>query len=85
MTLTAGPALKEQIDRLVVPQGQLALWSLGQAGFVLKGGATIVYIDPYLSDSVADGGGPARRSTTPTWSSPPTSTWITPTDRPSAR
>ena len=35
MTLTAGPALKEHIDRLVVPHGQLALWSLGQAGFVL--------------------------------------------------
>ncbi len=61
MTLTVGPALKQHIDRLIVPDGQLALWSLGQAGFVLKGGATIVYIDPYLSDSVADSGGPARR------------------------
>jgi L-ascorbate metabolism protein UlaG (beta-lactamase superfamily) len=54
-------ALTAQIDRLAVPYGQLALWSLGQAGFVIKGGATIAYIDPYLSDSIAGIGGPARR------------------------
>jgi len=50
-----------QIDQLVVPQGHIALWSLGQAGFVIKGGDTIAYIDPYLSDSIAEGGGPQRR------------------------
>lgn len=50
-----------QIEGLVVPAGQLALWAIGQAGFVIKGGDTIVYIDPYLSDSVAGVGGPARR------------------------
>jgi len=50
-----------QIDQLVVPQGQVALWSLGQAGFAIKGGDTIAYIDPYLSDSIAEGGGPERR------------------------
>lgn len=54
-------ALIERIDRLVVPQGQLALWALGQSGFVIKGGETIAYIDPYLSDSVAAAGGPTRR------------------------
>jgi L-ascorbate 6-phosphate lactonase len=47
-----------QIEALAVPHGQLALWSLGQAGFVLKGGSTIAYIDPYLSDSI---GGASRR------------------------
>jgi L-ascorbate metabolism protein UlaG (beta-lactamase superfamily) len=52
--------LLAQIDRLRVPEGQLALWSLGQAGFVLKGGDTIVYIDPYLSDSLGAFGA-ARR------------------------
>lgn len=52
--------LLAQIDRLRVPEGQLALWSLGQAGFVLKGGDTIAYIDPYLSDSLA-GLGALRR------------------------
>jgi L-ascorbate 6-phosphate lactonase len=50
-----------QIDRLAVPQGQIALWSLGQAGFVIKGGDTIAYIDPYLSDSLGGDGGAARR------------------------
>src|SRR5215211_5206521 len=42
-----------QIEGLVIPPGQLALWALGQSGFVIKGGTTIVYIDPYLSDSGA--------------------------------
>ncbi len=50
-----------QIDRLAVPHGQIALWSLGQAGFVIKGGDTIAYIDPYLSDSLGGDGGSARR------------------------
>lgn len=54
-------ALIDQIDRLAVPDGQIALWALGQSGFVIKGGSTIAYIDPYLSDSVAGGGGPQRR------------------------
>ena len=42
-----------QIERLVVPPGQLALRALGQSGFVIKGGETTAYIDPYLSDSGA--------------------------------
>lgn len=50
-----------RIEQLVVPPGQLALWALGQSGFVVKGGETIAYIDPYLSDSVAAIGGPVRR------------------------
>ena len=49
-----------QIEQLVVPPGQLALWSLGQSGFVIKGGSTIAYIDPYLSDSGAAIGAPRR-------------------------
>ncbi len=53
-------ALIAQIDGLAVPRGQLALWSLGQAGFVIKGGATLAYIDPYLSDRV-DAAGKSRR------------------------
>ncbi|MGB9751432.1 MAG: hypothetical protein ACPL89_04210, partial [Roseiflexus castenholzii] len=35
-------ALIAQIDNLTVPRGQVALWALGQAGFVLKGGNTIL-------------------------------------------
>ena len=61
MEAQSSAALIAQIDRLVVPHGQLALWSLGQAGFVLKGGETIAYIDPYLSNAVEDIGGPKRR------------------------
>lgn len=61
MTSLRSATLIAQIDHLTVPQGQLALWSLGQAGFVLKGGDTIAYIDPYLSNSVEDIGGPPRR------------------------
>ena len=49
-----------RIEQLVVPHGQLALWSLGQSGFVIKGGSTIAYIDPYLSDSGAAIGAPRR-------------------------
>src|SRR5581483_3297352 len=41
--------------------GQVALWALGQAGFVIKGADTIAYIDPYLSDSLGGDGGSKRR------------------------
>src|ERR671923_2005155 len=61
MNAQRSAALIAQIEGLAVLPGQLALWSLGQAGFVIKGGATIAYIDPYLSDSIAEAGGPARR------------------------
>jgi L-ascorbate metabolism protein UlaG (beta-lactamase superfamily) len=53
--------LLARIDQLQVPEGQLALWALGQSGFVIKGGRTIAYIDPYLSDSISASGGPQRR------------------------
>lgn len=61
MTPLRDTALIAQIDHLSIPEGQIALWSLGQAGFVLKGGNTIAYIDPYLSNSVEAIGGPPRR------------------------
>lgn len=59
--MSASRDLAQQINRLAVPPGQLALWSLGQAGFVIKGGSMLVLIDPYLSDSIGDRGGPNRR------------------------
>lgn len=61
MTYASEDGLIAQIQRLEVPPGQLALWSLGQAGFAIKGGEAIAYIDPYLSDSMAASGGPMRR------------------------
>jgi len=61
MTIPSSAELIAQIERLAVLPGQLALWSLGQAGFVIKGGSTIAYIDPYLSNSVEQSGGSPRR------------------------
>src|SRR5215210_9585225 len=65
MNITTSTALIAQIDSLTVPHGQLALWSLGQAGFVIKGGATIAYIDPYLSDPPTASGESRRRFPVP--------------------
>jgi L-ascorbate 6-phosphate lactonase len=65
MNFPTSTALIAQIDGMTVPNGQLALWSLGQAGFVIKGGATIAYIDPYLSDPPSASGGSARRFPVP--------------------
>jgi L-ascorbate 6-phosphate lactonase len=65
MTIKTGAALQAQIESISVPDGMLALWSLGQSGVVLKGGDTIAVIDPYLSDSVAQSGGPQRRFAPP--------------------
>jgi L-ascorbate 6-phosphate lactonase len=42
-----------EIDSFEVPQGAVALWWLGQAGFAFKTPrGQIVYADPYLSDAV---------------------------------
>lgn len=54
MSNNQSPSLAEQITRLVVGPGQLAVWALGQHGFVLKGGDTTLIIDPYLSNYVED-------------------------------
>jgi L-ascorbate metabolism protein UlaG (beta-lactamase superfamily) len=42
--------LATQIETIMVPAGQLALWSLGQAGFIIKSHRSLIAIDPYLSD-----------------------------------
>jgi L-ascorbate 6-phosphate lactonase len=65
MDSSTSAALIAQIDGQTVPHGQLALWSLGQAGFVIKGGATIAYIDPYLSDPPTASGESRRRFPVP--------------------
>jgi L-ascorbate metabolism protein UlaG (beta-lactamase superfamily) len=51
-----GRKLIAQIDALEVPAGMLALWGLGQSGFVLKSGRSVAYVDPYLTNSVDDAG-----------------------------
>lgn len=60
MTPVVADKLRDQIETLTVPHGHLALWSLGQSGFVLKSGSTTLCIDPYLSDSVEKLPGPRR-------------------------
>lgn len=47
-------SLAEQVVQLEVDNGHLAVWALGQHGFLLKGGDTIVLIDPYLSNYVEE-------------------------------
>lgn len=48
-----GRELISEIDGAPVGQGSGAFWWLGQHSFVLKLGATIIYIDPYLEPNPA--------------------------------
>lgn len=45
-----GAALVESINRSVVGPNEVAVWWLGQSGYVLKTPDVTVYIDPYLSE-----------------------------------
>jgi L-ascorbate 6-phosphate lactonase len=47
-----GKELIARIDELSVGPGSLAFWWIGQLGYVLKFGKTIVYIDAFLSEEV---------------------------------
>jgi len=67
---TPGRKLIARIDELAVPPGMLAIWGLGQSGFILKGGRTVAYLDPYLTDSV-DEAGYAPKGTFPRQFPPP--------------
>ncbi|MFD0679403.1 MULTISPECIES: MBL fold metallo-hydrolase [unclassified Paenibacillus] len=44
-----GAAMIREMDETYVPYGMLAIWFLGQESVVIKGGNTIIYIDPYLA------------------------------------
>lgn len=48
-----GAELLADIARTQMDRGQIAFWWLGQHSFILKGGETVVYIDPYLSPDTA--------------------------------
>ena len=51
--LRARSTLRAEIERTRVPPDTLAIWSLGQAGFVLKNSENnILVIDPYLTRSI---------------------------------
>ncbi len=48
--MKAGSELICDIDECSTMPGEMALWWLGQLGFVVKLGRRIVYLDPFLSD-----------------------------------
>lgn len=48
-----GTALLDDIARTHTEPGQAAFWWIGQHSFIIKGGETVLYIDPYLSPSKA--------------------------------
>jgi L-ascorbate 6-phosphate lactonase len=46
------PGLMEKIAAFDVPESGIALWFLGQSGWIVKSpGGTVIVIDPYLSDA----------------------------------
>ena len=51
MAPLTGEALIDDIDSTTLGEGELAFWWLGQHGVVLKLGAAVLYLDPYLSES----------------------------------
>jgi L-ascorbate 6-phosphate lactonase len=53
----SGIELEEQIAGTILPEQALALWALGQEGFLVKWKRTTVLFDPYLSNSVYEQAG----------------------------
>lgn len=51
MWVKAGAELLQDIEQTTVPTGAVAIWYLGQMGFVIKGAGVVAYLDPYLVDS----------------------------------
>ena len=47
------PDLEEQLINLTVPERGMAIWFLGQNGWIVKSpGGTVAVVDPYLSDAI---------------------------------
>ncbi|MDE6406202.1 MAG: MBL fold metallo-hydrolase [Lachnospiraceae bacterium] len=55
-----GKALLEDIQSTDLPGEQVAVWYIGQCGFVLKSKSTIIYIDPVLNDICDERGNTVR-------------------------
>lgn len=51
--LNSGLALAHQIQGTNAGGGRLAIWWLGQSGFLIKCGESLLLLDPYLSDSLS--------------------------------
>ena len=52
----SGQALLNEISSTRLPASQLAIWSIGQCGFIFKYEGTVVCIDPVLSDLTGPSG-----------------------------
>lgn len=48
--MPTGAALVAQINARPVPADALAIWWLGQQGYVIKGGSAVVYVDAFISE-----------------------------------
>ncbi len=53
-----GPGLKNEIDNSLVHEGQLAMWHIGQCGFIIKSVHLVVAIDLVLTDLLDKMGNP---------------------------
>ncbi|OBZ13711.1 MBL fold metallo-hydrolase [Bacillus sp. FJAT-26390] len=53
----SGIALEKQIASTVLPEQSLALWALGQEGFLVKWNNKTVLFDPYLTNGESDPSG----------------------------
>jgi L-ascorbate 6-phosphate lactonase len=51
--MKTGTVLIKDIDNCKLKHGQLAFWWLGQLGYVVKSGNTVIYLDAFLSASAS--------------------------------
>ena len=56
----SGTALLDEIAATHLPASQLAVWYIGQCGFIFKCGETTFCIDPVLSDQTGPNGSRRR-------------------------
>ena len=49
--------LLQEIEKQVIPEDKLYIYSIGQSGYVLKTYDSTIYIDPYLSDYIENPNG----------------------------
>lgn len=52
--MTLENALLAQMQRTPIIDNSLAIWGLGQMGLAIKGPEALIYIDPYLSNSLQE-------------------------------
>lgn len=61
----SGRTLLDEIENTRVEQGELALWFIGQCGYICKYGGEIVLIDPVLNDIIGEDGKSVRHYPAP--------------------